>query len=135
GLGFDTLILADAGAQGKSTGSGETILYGEIDGFNGNYIGFNIPSGDGFEKKETLMKNNILDLERNKEKAELKRLFYVALTRVKNNLIVSASVNNELKRSKGTFVEYLGEYFAELINYVSTEMENQSVELRGIPFY
>ncbi|MEK7432199.1 MAG: UvrD-helicase domain-containing protein [Cyanobacteriota bacterium] len=110
GLGFDTVILADSDSVGKTAGSGESISFGEIENFKGNFIGFKVPSEDKFDKEHTIINNKILDYIRAKDEAELKRLLYVALTRVKNNLIVSAT----MKRSKNTFMGLFLNYFNTL---------------------
>lgn len=112
GLGFDTVIVADADSSGKIAGSGESISYGEIEDFKGNFIGFKVPSPDKFEKEHTLINNKILDYIRAKEEAELKRLLYVALTRVKYNLIISATMKT--KKSGKTFIDLFKNYFTEM---------------------
>ena len=134
GLGFDTVILADAAAEGAKTAA-KTLFYGEIEDAVGNFIGFKIPDPDNFSGKDTVIKNKILQLQKNKEEAELKRLLYVVLTRVKNNLIVSASVFDKIPSGQ-TFVEHICSYFDGLKERVCFEDDNfLSLELKGIPFY
>lgn len=135
GLGFDTVILADSDSEGKIAGSGETISYGDIEGFKGKFIGFKVPSEDKFDKEHTVINNKILDYTRQKDEAELKRLLYVALTRVKHNLIVSAT----MKKTKKSFMGLFFNYFTEVPNiqneaFISTKINDIDFHLFNCEF-
>ncbi len=109
GLGFDTVIVADCNSEGKKIGAGETMSFGEIEDIKYQFIGFKIPSEDKFEKQETNINRKILDYKREKEATELKRLLYVALTRVEYNLIISATIKKNLQGFMKLFSDYFGE--------------------------
>lgn len=129
GLGFDTVIVADCNSQGKNTGSGETISYGDIEDFSGKFIGFKVPSEEKFDKENTTINNKVLDYVRAKEKAELKRLLYVALTRVKHNLIISAT----MKKNTDGFMKLFEQYFEDM-----TEISGEafiSKKIKDIDFH
>lgn len=129
GLGFDTVILADSDSVGKIAGAGETISFGEIENFKGKFIGFKVPSEDKFDKEHTIINNKILDYIRAKDEAELKRLLYVALTRVKTNLIVSAT----MKKAKNSFMELFFNYFQELPNIENEVFVHEKIN--NVDFY
>ena len=123
GLGFETVIVADCNGKGMTAGSGETISYGNIENFQGQFIGFKIPSEDKFEKQNTTLNTKILDYIRAKEAAELKRLLYVALTRVQHNLIVSATIKKEPEGLMKLFQLYFDQM---------TEIENETFVAKKI---
>ncbi|MCC7430949.1 UvrD-helicase domain-containing protein [bacterium] len=131
GLEFDTVFLVDAGKQGKSS-SNETLFFGETEGSYQKFIGFKVLKNNSFDRKDTFIKNELSEFARKREEAELKRLLYVALTRVKTNLIVSTTFKESLR--KGSFLDYFGSYFEELKDKISVESGNFEGTFKGINF-
>ncbi|MDR1893973.1 MAG: UvrD-helicase domain-containing protein, partial [Spirochaetales bacterium] len=87
GLEFPVVILANAGNEGRQQNAGSSSCY-----FSPSLgISFRLnPPGD---KAGNPIYNEIRDEEDTRQKAELKRLFYVALTRAESHLIVAGHHN------------------------------------------
>lgn len=159
GLGFNTVIIADAAAESFKPHT-ESIHTGDLeilhsDEILNSFVGFKIKdTAQNFEVK-TYIKQTILELIKNKEEAELKRLMYVAMTRAKNNLIVSASCWNglfQMGKKAMTMFRFMMNYFNDvnedgslslledlvLMSPSNNVLEPEVVEkqlIKGIPFY
>ena len=104
GLEFPIVILADAGEQFRNTIKRSPIVY-HREGV-GTYF---YDLGNNF-KMPTPMYNYLARLKRIDEVNEELRLLYVALTRPKNILYITACVNMETigeKRSKNNYIGYI----------------------------
>jgi len=151
GLGFDTVILADVGAESIKAHQ-DTLFIGEIENFTSEidlpkeFISFELTRYDKDIQKDSFIRSMIIDLKKKKANAELKRLLYVAMTRVKRNLIISGTLSNtpeknnkEKKDTKEkietTMFNFIKDYFKSdcLLNI---EAENYLAEnLENVPFY
>jgi len=82
GLEFPVVVVPDLAETPRSGGG--TIMVGE-----GLLLGVSIPNpADDHERQETPILRLLKDEHRQKEEAERKRLFYVAVTRAKDHLIL-----------------------------------------------
>ncbi len=74
-----------------------------------------------FKQEPTSLHNYIYERQRQKVKAEEKRLFYVAMTRAKNHLVLSATVNDFSKIRQNSWLAWL----VNRLNLTQTELNQK----------
>jgi len=143
GLGFSTVIIADINAESYKEEI-DNIHFGDLELDNEEkilmeFIGLSVFDHDNDSKSKTYTKKLMADLIKRKAKAELKRLLYVAMTRAKNNLIVTASVWEGLGRTESTMMEFILNYFdnessEKLSEKLKMGTDNYFDKIKGIDF-
>ncbi|MBN2739105.1 MAG: UvrD-helicase domain-containing protein [Spirochaetales bacterium] len=128
GLEFPIVMVADMGNKGSNTSEANAPFY-----FHKDY-GITINWGEGnyfYQQAEALQKEE--------EEAEIKRLFYVALTRAESHLILSGIHHRGNQNSQNVFLnlfrqalEVQKENFKESKDFILIEKEIGGIE--GIPF-
>ena len=104
GLEFPIVIVANTGSGSASN----SPILESFETDNGPVVLPNQSRGEGKKGIKNLLSYLKKDEEERKEKAELKRLLYVAMTRVETHLVVSGCVPSRIKMEKSKETQLLG---------------------------
>jgi ATP-dependent helicase/nuclease subunit A len=109
GLEFKVVIVADAGRDGSGAPSADEILV-RPDG----RFGFRVIDPSSGKRKGVFNYDEVRRAEREEDRAERLRLYYVAMTRAVDRLIVSGAIDPEKQRDRETPIGWvLGRLGAE----------------------
>ena len=120
GLEFPLIIVADMERQFNLTERSSAVIH--LD----HGIGFKVPDGRG-EMVETPVRRLIKEKNKREELSELKRLFYVALTRAKEYLMLSGL---HIDAKSGTEPKSWADWLRTIVSF---EPDNQRAVLGGHP--
>ena len=106
GLQFPIVIIPDIG-QTAPLATNDRILFGERFG-----VALKVYSPEILSHKNTVVYNKIVTIEKAKDIAESKRLFYVAITRAQDYLIISSSKSRNTPNN--SWLQYIEQNYEKL---------------------
>jgi ATP-dependent exoDNAse (exonuclease V) beta subunit len=123
GLEYPMIILADANKGLKGQASTEGIKFDKFEDKNGKHIlvGFKI---DDYRPLSYRLLNIITPLKHIEEK---KRMLYVALTRAKNNIVISITISEESQVNANS-------YASMILNAIDIKVNNVSFKVGKYTF-
>jgi len=125
GLAYPMVIMADASKRLTSQVTSESIKFNKLKDSEGdlyNLIGFKV------EAYEPLSLRILKEIDKRKHMAEKKRLYYVALTRSENHLVISAN----LKENKSGIASISASYLEMTLDALNLTKE-QLFEMEELP--